>query len=284
MKTHFVEEVLRIAVGNLPGVRSATVRSNPRSCPWEDLPPYGYEVTADGGDDFEIARTIGTYLPAGCQTHGGVALEVATRFGQQVVQFSRPAIGMPNPPPTIEEQVQAAVAQLPGVVSVSVRTNRMMYEDRGMPPKSIELTVEGGDDQAIAMTILANIPVTYTTAGTTVHSWMDDCRYWSVRFNRPGLTPSHREATPEAVQSHQRIPLQHVDRRSTLYPPQHHSDQVAVLQAFADIEAELAGIARKEAEAQKYIETAKVRRAELLDAKRDYLAAILAKHSDVIQR
>jgi uncharacterized phage protein gp47/JayE len=66
-----------------------------------------------------------------------------------------------------KDGIRAALLQVTGVTAVTVFVNNSMVTDPdGMPPKSIEALVQGGDDQDIWDSLLANVAAGIETHGT----------------------------------------------------------------------------------------------------------------------
>jgi uncharacterized phage protein gp47/JayE len=66
-----------------------------------------------------------------------------------------------------KDGIRAALLQVTGVTAVTVFVNNSMVTDPdGMPPKSVEALVQGGDDQDIWDSLLANVAAGIETHGT----------------------------------------------------------------------------------------------------------------------
>lgn len=78
------------------------------------------------------------------------------------------------------------LAEVPGVIAVSVYENRSMYVVNSMPAHSFEAVVQGGFDQLVANNIWANKPAGIETYGNTTASVTDDNgEVQPVHFSRP---------------------------------------------------------------------------------------------------
>jgi len=85
-----------------------------------------------------------------------------------------------------EVAIKNAIKELFGVKYVEVYSNRSMEVREGMPPKSFESVVVGGDDQDIANTIFDKGPAGIEAHGTTKLTVYDDEENpWSIGFTRP---------------------------------------------------------------------------------------------------
>lgn len=92
-----------------------------------------------------------------------------------------------NPGSTTVEAIIAAVSGLDGVTDVYVFENTDYITDgEGLPPKSFEVVVEGGDDTEIAQTIFDNKPAGIKTHGTTTEVISDSQgTNHDIKFSRP---------------------------------------------------------------------------------------------------
>ncbi len=96
-----------------------------------------------------------------------------------------------------KDAIQSAIADVVDVVSVTVFVNNTMVEDAdGVPPKSIEVLVRGGEDQDIFDALLANVAAGIGTFGNTEGTATDSqgtAQY--VAFSRPTLVDIYVKVT-----------------------------------------------------------------------------------------
>lgn len=85
------------------------------------------------------------------------------------------------------EALWAALRRVPGVLDVTLLENRSWIEDEyGLPPKSYEAIVRGGDDDAVAEVLWLGQPEGIQSWGSTIASVVDsqgDAQ--TIRFTRP---------------------------------------------------------------------------------------------------
>lgn len=85
-----------------------------------------------------------------------------------------------------ESAIENALSTLAGVTYVRVRSNRGMSVMDGMPPKSYESIVVGGDNTEIAETIKATGPAGVQAYGNTNVTVKDSQGFdWEIGFSRP---------------------------------------------------------------------------------------------------
>lgn len=91
------------------------------------------------------------------------------------------------PGTSTRDSIRAAILALDDVVSCTVFVNNTMITDAdGVPAKSIEVLVRGGDDQDIADCLLANVAAGIGTYGNTTASSVDsEGTAHTVLFSRP---------------------------------------------------------------------------------------------------
>lgn len=84
-------EAIISRVWNVPRVEAVHLRYNRRDYEWEGLPPHSLELTVDGGDPLEVARTLFRAAPCGIELVGNMVVSVEDIHGQyHEVRFSRP--------------------------------------------------------------------------------------------------------------------------------------------------------------------------------------------------
>lgn len=91
---------------------------------------------------------------------------------------------------SILSSIKSAVASLSNIQGLQVYENDTMQTKEGLPPKSFEIVVQGGDDDEIAQAILSKKPVGIQAFGNTVVEVTDeDLNIFEVGFTRPTEVP-----------------------------------------------------------------------------------------------
>lgn len=107
-----------------------------------------------------------------------------------------------------EDELQASVAaaaeairdnilKVDGVVSCTVFQNVTMITDgNGLPPKSVEVLVDGGDDDAVRTAVFLNVGAGIETYGSNVGTVTDSQgTVITIKFTRPTLKPVYLDIT-----------------------------------------------------------------------------------------
>lgn len=91
---------------------------------------------------------------------------------------------------SVLSSIKANVLQVTDVIQVKPKENDDLIEVDGIPPKSFEIVVRGGDDQAIAEAIFYKKPAGIKAFGTTnVEVSDEDGNKYTIGFTRPIPTP-----------------------------------------------------------------------------------------------
>lgn len=91
---------------------------------------------------------------------------------------------------SILSSIKSAVASLNGIQGIQTYENDTINTVDGMPPKSFEVIVQGGDNQEIAQAILSKKPAGIQAYGNTVVSIADeDTNIFNIGFTRPTEVP-----------------------------------------------------------------------------------------------
>lgn len=109
----------------------------------------------------------------------------------------RQALSVSNPSQTMLDGTRGALQALDNVTRVAVYENDTNISEAdetnnpyGLPPHSVTCVVEGGDDEAVAETILYHKGIGCYTNGTTLITVTDQNQYPNkVRFYRPNYVP-----------------------------------------------------------------------------------------------
>lgn len=84
-------EAIISRIWNVPRVEAVHLRYNRRDYDWDGMTPHSIELTVDGGDPLEVARTLFRAAPCGIELVGNVAVSVEDIHGQyHEVRFNRP--------------------------------------------------------------------------------------------------------------------------------------------------------------------------------------------------
>lgn len=87
-----VDSIVAELLNNVIGVETATGRENVKNITdARGLPPHSIEMIVEGGSDIDVANAILRKRAGGIQTHGDVAVDVATSYGDVItIRFNRP--------------------------------------------------------------------------------------------------------------------------------------------------------------------------------------------------
>lgn len=138
---------------------------------------------ANAGTLIEIATPIGGLLSVTNLEDSLVGRDRMNNAQLRVLreqELAEPGTGTIN-------AIRSALLQLDGVVSVAMFENVTDVTDGdGVPPHSVECMVQGGDDQEIWDTLLANVVFGIRTWGTEIGSSIDsEGNAHEMRFTRP---------------------------------------------------------------------------------------------------
>lgn len=101
---------------------------------------------------------------------------------QRLLDLARPGTGT-------DDALRQAILEVVGVTSVRILSNVTSTTVDGIPPHHVECLVEGGDDQRIRDTILANKPTGAGTHGNTSGTATDAQGTQTILFSRPTAVP-----------------------------------------------------------------------------------------------